>query len=238
MVSNPFSTRFTRPGRIEPLDDAGRPVDVEGLLERLLDLGGTAAIVGPHGSGKSTLLAHLAEAIERRGGQSPRIRLRSWRDGLAAWRAICQSVAGATVCIDSWECIGPTTRILLRLAARLSGCGLLVTSHHGVGMPELTRCGTSASLLRAIVRSLPHSPDWHGTLICEADIDAAFANHSGNLRESLYTLYDRFEAGRRRVRAVVGTGPDGHDGSDGGHHGIHEFADGFSYAGAPERNLG
>ena len=105
-------------------------------------------------------------------------------------------------------------------------------------MPELTRCGTSASLLRAIVRSLPHSPDWHGTLICEADIDAAFANHSGNLRESLYTLYDRFEAGRRRVCAVVGTGPDGHDGSDGGRDGIHEFADGFSYAGAPERNLG
>jgi energy-coupling factor transporter ATP-binding protein EcfA2 len=238
MVSNPFSTRFTRPGRIEQLDDAGRPVDVEGLLERLRDLGGTAAIVGPHGSGKSTLLAHLAEAIERRGGQSPRFRLRSWRDGLAAWRAICQSVAGATICIDSWECIGPATRILLRLAARLSGCGLLVTSHRGVGMPELTRCGTSASLLRAIVRSLPHYPDWHGTLICEADIDAAFANHSGNLRESLYALYDRFEAGRRRVRAVVGTGPDGHDGSDGGRHGIHEFADGFSYAGAPERNLG
>ena len=230
MVSNPFSTRFTRPGRIEPLDDAGRPVDVEGLLKRFRDLGGTAAIVGPHGSGKSTLLTHLAEAIERRGGQSPRIRLRSWRDGLAAWRVICQSVAGATVCIDSWECIGPATRILLRLAARLSGCGLLVTSHRGVGMPELTRCGTSASLLRAIVRS--------GTLICEADIDAAFANHSGNLRESLYALYDRFEAGQRRVRAVVSAGPDGHDGSNGGRHGIHEFADGFSYAGAPERNLG
>ena len=238
MVSNPFSTRFTRPGRIEPLDDAGRPVDVDGLLERLRDLGGTAAIVGPHGSGKSTLLAHLAEAIERRGGQSPRIRLRSWRDGLAAWRAIFQSVAGATVCIDSWECIGPATRILLRLAARLSGCGLLVTSHRGVGMPELARCGTSASLLRAIVRSLPHCPDWHGTLICEADIEAAFANHGGNLRESLYTLYDRFEAGQRRIRAVVGPGSDGHDGSDGGRYKIHGFADGFSYAGAPERNLG
>jgi len=238
MVSNPFSTRFTRPGRIEPLDEAGLPVDVEGLLERLRDLGGTAAIVGPHGSGKSTLLAHLAEAIEHRGGHSPRIRLYSWRDGLAAWRTIRQSVAGDTVCVDSWECIGPATRILLRLAARLSGCGLLVTAHRGVGMPELTRCGTSARLLHAIVRSLPQHADWHGALICEADIEAAFASHGGNLRESLYTLYDRFEAGQRRIRVVVGTGPDGHDGSDGGRHGIHDFADGFSYAGAPERNLG
>ena len=238
MVSNPFSTRFTRPGRIQPLDEAGRPVDVERLLERLRDLGGTAAIVGPHGSGKSTLLAYLAEAIERRGGQSPRIRLRSWRDGLAAWRTIWQSVAGETVCIDSWECIGPATRILLRLAARLSGCGLLVTSHRRLGMPELTRCGTSVILLRAIVRSLPYHADWHGTLICEADIEAAFANHGGNLRESLYTLYDRFEAGQRRIRAVVSTGSDGHDGSEGGRYRIHEFADRFSYAGAPERNLG
>jgi hypothetical protein len=36
----------------------------------------------------------------------------------------------------------------------------------------------------------------------------------------------------------VGPGPDGRDGSDGGLQGIHEFADGFSYVGAPERNLG
>lgn len=238
MVSNPFSTRFTRPGRIEPLDGAGRRVDVDGLVERLQGLGGTAAIVGPHGSGKSTLLAHLADAIERRGVRSSRVRLHSWRDALAAWRAIRQSASGDTVCIDSWECIGPAAGVLLRLAACLSGCGLLVTSHHGAGMPELTRCGTSARLLGAIVRSLPDHACWYGTLICESDIEAAFANHSGNLRESLYELYDRFEARGRRVRGVGGAGPDGGDGSDGGRHKIHEFTGGFSYVGAPERNLG
>jgi len=238
MVSNPFSTRFTRPGRIEPLDDAGRRVDVDELLERLHGLGGTAAIVGPHGSGKSTLLAHLAEAIERRGGRSLRIRLHSWRDSLAAWRAIRQSAAGDTLCIDSWECIGPATCILLRLTARLSGCGLLVTSHRATGMPELTRCGASASLLGAIVRSLPDHAGWYETLIYEADIEAAFANHGGNLRESLYELYDRFESRRRRIRGVGGASPDGSDGSDGGRHEIHEFEGGFSYVGAPERNLG
>jgi energy-coupling factor transporter ATP-binding protein EcfA2 len=238
MVSNPFSTRFTRPGRIEPLDGAGRRVDVDGLLKRLQCLGGTAALVGPHGSGKSTLLVHRAEAIERRGGRSSRIHLHSWRDALAAWLAIRQSAAGDTVCIDSWECIGLPTRVLLRLAARLSGCGLLVTSHRGTGMPELTRCGTSASLLGAIVGSLPDHACWCETLICEADIEEAFANHGGNLRESLYELYDRFESRRRRIRGVGGTGPDGGAGPDGGRHEIHEYTDRFSYVGAPERSLG
>jgi len=238
MVSNPFSTRFTRPGRIEPFDGAGRRVDIDGLVERFRGLGSTAAIVGPHGSGKSTLLTHLAEAIERRDGQSSRIRLHSWRDALAAWRVIRHSAACGTVCIDSWECIGPATRILLRLAARLSGCGLLVTSHRGTGMPELMRCGTSADLLSAIVRSLPDHACWYGTLICEADIEAAFTKHSGNLRESLYELYDRFESRGRRIRGYGGAGPDGGDGSEGGRPGIHEFIGGFSYVGAPERNLG
>jgi energy-coupling factor transporter ATP-binding protein EcfA2 len=238
LVSNPFSTRFTRPGRIEPLDGNGRPVDVDGLIERLQGLGGTAAIVGPHGSGKSTLLAHLAEAIDRRGGKASRVRLHSWRDALAGWKAIRQSEAGDTVCIDSWECIGPAARVLLRVAARLAGCGLLVTSHRGTGMPELTRCGTSASLLGAIVRSLPDHASWYDTLINEADIEAAFANQSGNLRESLYELYDRFESRGRRIRGVGGDGPDGGDGSDGGRHEIHEFTGGFSYVGAPERILG
>ena len=237
-VTNPFTTRFTRPGRIEPLDVTGSPIDVDALLDRLRGLCGTAAIVGPHGSGKSTLLTHLAAALERRGERVRRARLHSRWDVPKAWTAIRDSAAGDTVCIDSWECLGVTARSVLRLAARVSGCGLLVTSHRGTGLPELIRCGTSVSLLRSIVRSLPGHACWHGQLIHDTDIEAAFALHGGNLRESLYELYDRFEACASRIRAGVGAGPDGGNGSDGGRHGIHEFIDGFSYAGAPERNLG
>ena len=237
-VTNPFTTRFTRPGRIEPLDVTGSPIDVDALLDRLRGLCGTAAIVGPHGSGKSTLLTHLAAAIERRGERVRCARLHSRWDVLTAWTAIRDSAAGDTVCIDSWECLGVTARSVLRLAAGVSGCGLLVTSHRGTGMPELIRCGTSVSLLRSIVRSLPGHACWHGQLIHDTDIEAAFTLHGGNLRESLYELYDRFEACASRIRAGVGAGPNGGNGSDGGRHGIHEFIDGFSYAGAPERNLG
>ncbi len=237
-VSNPFATRFTRPGRITPLDHMGRRVDTNELVERLRRLGGTAAIVGPHGSGKSTLLVHLAEAIEGRGERVQRVRLRSWRDASAAWAAIRDSRSGGTVCVDSWECIGFAARCVLRWAARMTGCGLLVTSHRRAGMPELIRCGTSASLLRSIVRSLPGHECWHGTMIRDSDIEAAFAIHGGNLRESLYELYDRFEGCVRRGRAARGVGPDEGDGCAVGGHGIHESAHGFSYVGAPERNLG
>jgi hypothetical protein len=237
-LSNPFVTRFTRPGRIEPLDVMGSPVDLRELVDRLRRLGGTAAIVGPHGSGKSTLLTHLAAAIECRGERVPRVRLHSWRHAPLVWNAIRDTPAGGTVCVDSWECLGVSAGSVLRLTARLAGCGLLVTSHRASGMPELVRCGTSEPLLRAIVRSLPGLDGWYGKLIHESDIEAAFAMYGGNLRESLYELYDRFEACASRIRAVGGDGSDGRDGCAEAGHGIHEFNDGFSSTGAPERNLG
>ena len=238
LVCNPFATRFTRPGCIEPRDRLGGHLDVDGLLERLRTLGGTAAIVGPHGSGKSTLLTHMADALERRGARVQRVRLRSWRDASAAWTAIRHARAGGTVCIDSWECVGVVGRSVLLIAARMAGCGLLVTSHHGGGMPRLMQSVTSPSLLRSIVRTLPGHEVWHGSWIRDSDIEAAFAGHGGNLREALYELYDRFEDRARGTRAVRGDGPDEGDDCAGDRHGIHEFADGFSYAGAPERNLG
>lgn len=238
MASNPFATRFTRPGCIEPLDVMGRPVDLEMLLERVRSLGGTAAIVGPHGSGKSTLLVRLAETLARHGQRAQRVRLHSWRDTPVAWSAIRQAVTGSTVCIDSWECVSRPVRGLLRLAASVSGCGLLVTSHRAGEMPVLMRCSTNLVLLRSIVRSLPGHELWQGTLIRSADIEEVFARHGGNLRESLYELYDRFEDRARHIRAIGGSGQDDRDDRDGRRRGIHESVDGFSYVGAPERNLG
>jgi energy-coupling factor transporter ATP-binding protein EcfA2 len=237
-VSNPFATRFTRPGRIEPLDAMGRPVDTDMLLARLRSLGGAAAIVGPHGSGKSTLLMHLAGAIEARGERAPRIRLRSVHDVHAAWVAIRQAANGGTACIDSWECMGRCIRYGLQVAAHLSGSGLLVTSHGSAGLPVLVQHATNSAVLRTIVRGLPEHASWYGKLITTSDIEEAFVKHGGNLRESLYELYDRFEARVERFQTVGGEGSSGRDGSSFRQRGIHEFTDGFSYAGAPERNLG
>jgi len=238
MVSNPFSTRYTRPGSIAPLDVTGSPMNLDVLLDRLHGFGGTAAIVGPHGSGKSTLLTHLAAALERQGGRVPRIRLHSRADVPTAWMAIQRASPGDTVCIDSWECTGRLVGGLLRMVARVTGRHLLVTSHGRAGFPELVECTTSPALLRSIVGCLPDHELWLGTLVHKADIDRSFANHGGNLRESLYELYDRFEAAASQIQGLGGVGPIDHAGPAGVPHKIHESADGFSYVGAPERNLG
>jgi energy-coupling factor transporter ATP-binding protein EcfA2 len=203
-IGNPFATRHTRPGRIEPLDGHGHPRDVAALLDRLAALGGRAAIRGPHGSGKTTLLEHVSRALEARGTAVEPVRLRAWRDGaavaagdlFAAFRAILRSCAGKTVCIDGWEQLGPAA-VAASALARLRGCGLVVTTHRATRLPLLAACDTSPAVLAGIVCRLPGYASWGGLVIRDADLEAAFSRHGGDIRESLYELYDRFEERRR-----------------------------------------
>jgi hypothetical protein len=207
-IGNPFATRHARPGRLEPLDRDGQPRDVAALLDRLAALGGCAAIRGPHGSGKTTLLERLCEGLEDRGTAVERVRLRAWRDGAAAaaadvaaaFRAILRCAAGGTVCIDGWEQMGPAAAVADAIA-RLRGCGLVVTTHRSTRLPLLVACDTSPALLAAIVRRLPGYDSWGGSSIHEADLEVSFLRHGGNIRESLYELYDRFEERRRSASA-------------------------------------
>ena len=67
--SNPFATRYTRPGVIPPLDRHGVPLDVATLAARF-DAVTAAAIEGPHGHGKSTLLFALAATLHAMGKRS------------------------------------------------------------------------------------------------------------------------------------------------------------------------
>jgi hypothetical protein len=189
---NPFATRFTRPGAIPPLDRQGRPLDLAALATRLRSLH-AAAIVGPHGHGKTTLLVALADRLADDGLPVVVLRARTWRDGFAVMRAIATAPAGALVCIDGWETLGPC-RGLLRHAARRLGRGLLVTTHGSAGLPVLWECATSATLLHAIVARLP---DHGGRADAEA-VATAFARHGGNLRDALSDLYDRHERAAAR----------------------------------------
>lgn len=184
---NPFATRFTRPGAIPPLDRQGRPLDLAALTTRLRALG-AAAIVGPHGHGKTTLLMALADRLAGDGLPVVVLRVWAWRDCFLAIRAIAAAPAGAMVCIDGWEALGPC-RWPLRQAARWLGRGLLVTSHGPPGPPVLCECGTSVTLLQAIVARLPD----HGGRIDPEAVATAFERHGGDLRASLSDLYDHYE---------------------------------------------
>lgn len=184
---NPFATRYTRPGAIPPLDRLGRPLDLEALIARLDGLG-AAALEAPHGHGKSTLLIALAAAFGGAGRPVTMVRVRGWQNACVAYRAVVAAPRRTAVFIDGWEQLG-LLAAPLRAVARLLRRTLLVTSHRPTGLPVLRACETTPNLLRAIVARLPD----RGGPVDEADIATAFERHGGNLRESLYDLYDRAE---------------------------------------------
>jgi energy-coupling factor transporter ATP-binding protein EcfA2 len=194
--TNPFSTRYTRPGVVPPLDADGAALDVDGLIVAFDRSGRVAAIVGPHGSGKSTLLVHVASALARQGRQAVVVRVRSWRDVPRLLRVSWTWSRHGVLCVDSWESLGLAGGVLRRLA-HMTRRGLLVTSHERAGFPELIRTGTSERLLRVIVEGLPDSAAWFGESVLPGDVTDAFVRSGGDLRDALGSLYDLFE---RRVR--------------------------------------
>jgi hypothetical protein len=192
LPTNPFATRFTKPGMLPPLGPHGEPIDASRLLDRLAP-GRVVAIVGPHGHGKSTLLAALTTAAGRAGFATTAVRVRSPLD---SWRPIAAALAspgGGVLACDGWERALPGTALVVRLLAAARRLRVVVTTHCRRGLPVLVRCDTSPALLDELVARLPD----HGGLIGGADIDEAYERHAGNLREALCDLYDRFE---RRVR--------------------------------------
>ena len=191
-VGNPFSTRHVRPGRIAPLDGAGRPLDVGELLAALATYGGSGALVGPHGSGKTTLLWALAGALEAAGGRVERARVRGPRDILPLAGSTLRCAGGGTLCVDSWERLGRVPPWLLRGVAWLCGARLLVTAHGPGPLPTLWRCVTSPALLMALVVQLSRAGDVED-FVGACDLDDVFRRAGGDVREALFLLYDRFE---------------------------------------------
>ncbi len=195
--SNPFATRYTRPGAILPLDGEGQPVDIARLAEDTLRMRGLS-IEGPHGTGKSTLLAAVAAAFELRGHLGANVRLRQFRDAVTAIVAVGRAAPGSVVCLDGWNVLGPLAW-LVRTLAWLRGVILVVTSHWTTGLPLVVPTSVTLPLLAAIVERLPD----HGGSINAADLADALRHHPTNLREALLELYDSFET-RIRGGALAG----------------------------------
>lgn len=191
-VANPFATRYTRLGAVAPLTESGERFDAAAMLVQLKDAGGCGAFVGPHGSGKSTRLEACAEAAEAAGRPVRRIRLRRWRESVAAAHILATLPAGGLVCVDSLEVAGRFGAACLRSLARCRRVQLLATSHAPLALPVLIQCHTSLALLERIVAQLPAS---EGS-IPQAALAEAFTAADGNIREALFLLYDRVEAHR------------------------------------------
>lgn len=191
-AQNPFSTRCVRPGAVPFVFPDG--LDAESLVQRLRDHAWRGQIVGPHGSGKSALLAALRPAIEQAG---KRVALVDLHDGQRRLpREVKRGLAldaDAVLVIDGYEQLGMLGRFWLARQCARYRSGLLVTAHASVGLPELLVTATTPALARRIVEQLLVDTP---AQITAAEIDAAFARHQGDLRETLFALYDLYESRR------------------------------------------
>ena len=191
-AENPFCTRHIRPGAIPFLFPPGE--DAETLVRRLQQNGWRGAIVGAHGTGKSALLATLIPQIELAGQRAELVELHDGQRQLPLnLRRDKRLRPPMVLIVDGYEQLSRWRRFLLKRHCRRRGLGLLVTAHTPVGLPELFRTEPTPELAERVVGRL-----MAGRLppFATADIATCFARHQGNIRETLFDLYDFYEQGR------------------------------------------
>lgn len=186
--SNPFSTRFVRPGALPFRFPPGS--DAASLAHDLERLGGWGQIIGPHGSGKSTLLAALLPHLRQR-QTVVTVELHTDR---RRWPDLAPLPPPALLVVDGFEQLSWWTRWRVRSLCRRWGWGLLVTAHADMGLPLLHRTGVDPSVAHEIVAALLSPDEQH---LCAPDhLEQALARHRGNLRDVLFDLYDIYERSR------------------------------------------
>jgi len=188
---NPFSTARVRPGALA-FELPGHET-LDSLWNKFVAAGERGQIIGPHGTGKSTLLRAFASVAERHHrvpvlfGTAPGQQLpRSGRQ--------LEFPDDAVVLVDSYEQLGVCPRRRLRRACRRRKAGLLVTCHVDAGLPTLWRTEPSLELVERLVERLMAG---FPPLIATEDVGAAYRQQSGNVRETLFRLYDLYELRRR-----------------------------------------
>jgi len=192
--TNPFCTRRVRPGGLPFIFPAGE--DAETMVRRLRENGWWGEIVGGHGTGKSALLATLVPAIRQAGRKTLLVEL---HDGQ---RRLPLDLNGQSrlspfdlLIVDGFEQLSRWSRFRLKRLCRRRGWGLLASVHASVGFPELYRTVPTPELAAKIVDRLlaGQRPPFSAEELAEC-----FARRRGNLRETLFDLYDLYE--RRRPR--------------------------------------
>ena len=187
-ASNPFATRFVRPDAATYLTLQTPSIDE--LVERFEQHGRRAQILGPHGVGKSTLLATIVAELRARGGEVHAITLHMGERRLPT--EFEQSIVWTSrpiVVVDGAEQLSGLRRRGLISKATKHAAGLLITTHTDLGLPTLCELVPRESDAVAIARHL----DPKG-IVSDDDVRAAFARRKGDLRETLFDLFDLYRA--------------------------------------------
>lgn len=193
---NPFATRFTRPGQVPYFF---RPAEsLASLQASWSDANRVGQVVGPHGSGKTTLLAAWGGHLEELAVPVHRILVTAAHPlpphhEMAPWSAIGPE---SVVLVDGYERFPPFRRWRLKRAIRKQGAGLLVSCHRPMGFSWTYYPPHDLAHLQAIVRWLQRNCH---PLIDDRDVAQSFTGCGGNLRETLFALYDLY-----RIRSLPG----------------------------------
>ncbi|MBB3204621.1 energy-coupling factor transporter ATP-binding protein EcfA2 [Rhodopirellula rubra] len=218
--SNPFASRFVRPGafafrfdHVSSTHEEGSREDfVRSLVDRLREER-CGVIVGDHGTGKSTLLRELAETLEREmpGGQwvqltgpdpastrNERI-VRGlgdlWNNIRTVGRLQRSVPRGGVLVIDGGEQIPAFWRWWIAHRAKRRDHFCLLTSHSDVaGFATLYRTHLSPDLIGDLVRELLSGTDaalQPGARIkVQQHLDTIDLSRVGNLRDLWDDLYE------------------------------------------------
>ena len=191
--SNPFATRFTRPGAVAFRFPAGPKLPQ--LVSRLRDTGGWGQVVGPHGSGKSTLLDELLPKLACQGFAPTLFALhdrqrrmpRRWQRSVPYVDPRAQRTL---IVVDGFEQLSRWNQFCLRRICVYRHWGLLITAHRSHSLPILFRTATSTALLRELVDSLLPDDSFQ---ITDHQLASLWSQYEGNLRDVFFALYDRYE---------------------------------------------
>lgn len=185
--SNPFCTKYVRPGKI-PFRFCGDTV-LDDLLEQV-GCHDELQIVGPHGSGKSTLVSDLVDGLQERGYN---VELHVLRDSQRALSRKSGCATSQVIVVDGYEQLSWFSRWKLRKQRKRLAAKLIVTTHRDIGFETLYSTRVSRDLFHELVGKLL-GVQTKQTL--EAAIEAAYQKHAPNVREMLFELYDSFDASR------------------------------------------
>lgn len=190
-TTNPFASVRIRPGAIEFVFRAGESAAL--LVDRLKANGWRGQIVGPHGTGKSTLLESLLPVISAAGRQIVRVPLAGREVDLSPLQTEDETRGATIFVIDGFEQLNLPRRLVWRWYCWWRNCGLLVTTHRDLGLPMLTTTTVDDGLAQRVVKILLHGDDG---AIQPAEVTKLLQLHHGNLRDTLFALYDIYELRR------------------------------------------
>jgi hypothetical protein len=106
------------------------------------------------------------------------------------WRARVRAERANLIVVDGYEQLGRLSRVALHMYCRWARVGLLVTAHEDVGLPTLVHIEPDVHVTQAVVEQLlAREP----TSISRDAVRQCFTSANGNIRETLFALYDRYE---------------------------------------------